>query len=114
MEVAVLRRLVAVRQELGETTPAAEEMTLHLLRQPTLDGLEAVLAQYEEDGRAPGTAQLLEVVRHLLRGRHSYRCESCGFVSNLLHWQCPSCKAWSSLSRQQPERVDAVEAPRTP
>ncbi len=33
----------------------------------------------------------------LLLHKSYYRCESCGFSGNQLHWQCPSCKSWGTI-----------------
>ncbi len=43
-------------------------------------------------------------VERLLSERPSYQCSKCGFVANTLHWQCPSCRSWSSIRRKsEPE-----------
>ena len=37
----------------------------------------------------------------LLEDRAAYQCQHCGFPARSLHWQCPSCKHWSSIKRLQ-------------
>jgi lipopolysaccharide biosynthesis regulator YciM len=58
--------------------------------------LELRLSRFPEQA-AEGDAQLLEVIRHLVAARPSYRCDQCGFEARALHWQCPSCKHWGSI-----------------
>ena len=43
-----------------------------------------------------------EYVQQLLAERPDYQCVKCGFVANSIHWQCPSCRSWSTI-RRQPE-----------
>lgn len=38
-------------------------------------------------------------IRRLLDARPQYRCAHCGFVAKTLHWQCPSCRQWSTVKR---------------
>ena len=33
----------------------------------------------------------------LLAARPLYCCSQCGFTGKSLHWQCPSCKSWSTV-----------------
>jgi len=30
---------------------------------------------------------------------NSRKCDDCGFESNQLNWQCPSCKRWDTQNR---------------
>lgn len=34
-----------------------------------------------------------------------YRCRKCGFTGRSMHWQCPSCKSWSSIKPLQGIRL---------
>ncbi len=48
---------------------------------------------------APDKEQTLirSLLELLLTHKSYYRCGSCGFSGNQLHWQCPSCKNWGSI-----------------
>ncbi|MBK5940821.1 lipopolysaccharide assembly protein LapB [Halochromatium roseum] len=74
--------------------------------------LELRLSRFPEQA-AEGDAQLLEVIRHLVAARPSYRCDQCGFEARALHWQCPSCKHWGSIKAvaAQPLRSPSGLAP---
>jgi lipopolysaccharide biosynthesis regulator YciM len=50
---------------------------------------------------------VLAVVDHLRKRLPDYQCEHCGFVARRLHWQCPSCKHWSSIKPVPPELIGA-------
>ncbi len=38
-----------------------------------------------------------QVLGRLQAMKARYRCRSCGFSGQTLHWQCPGCKQWSSM-----------------
>ena len=44
---------------------------------------------------------LQRLTRQLLAEQPVYRCSDCGFDAQHLHWQCPTCKHWGTLSPQQ-------------
>ena len=53
----------------------------------------------------PGTADgLFEGMRphiqKLLDEKPVYQCGQCGFAAKTLHWQCPSCRRWSTIRRR--------------
>ena len=40
---------------------------------------------------------LAEFAQELLQEKPVYLCQNCGFSGKVLHWQCPTCKLWSSI-----------------
>jgi len=51
-------------------------------------------------GKASPDTRLLLLKHHtdqLLSGRHRHRCRRCGFNSDSLSWQCPSCRRWGTI-----------------
>ena len=38
------------------------------------------------------------LVSKLAKKMHRYRCQSCGFSGEQLHWCCPSCKRWGTVA----------------
>ena len=44
-----------------------------------------------------GMQESIVVINDALAAGVSYRCGSCGFSGNELHWLCPSCKKWSTF-----------------
>ncbi|HLV76374.1 MAG TPA: lipopolysaccharide assembly protein LapB [Marinobacter sp.] len=77
---------------------------LNLLRQeleirPSVRGLLRLveMAGYEK-GMTTDEGRLVSRIGHLiLANRPIYRCVSCGFSGQQLHWLCPSCKQWETV-----------------
>lgn len=67
--------------------------------QPQWKGLDLLLDRIKRQ-TAQGEA-LIEGVRKALRAvmekRPAYHCVHCGFTPNLLFWQCPRCKQWTTV-----------------
>jgi lipopolysaccharide biosynthesis regulator YciM len=83
----------------------AIERTGEWLREaPSLGGLDYLIDLYHESHRLSGRAlpdtRLLLLKHHtnaLLEGRPRHRCRRCGFSSDSLAWQCPSCRRWGTI-----------------
>jgi len=72
-----------------------EELESH----PSVRGLLRLveMAGYEK-GMASDEGRLISRIGHLLlANRPVYRCVSCGFSGQQLHWLCPSCKQWETI-----------------
>lgn len=83
---------------------AGRPAAIDLLRQelevrPSVRGLLRLveLAGYEK-GMTTDEGRLVSRICHLLlANRPVYRCVSCGFSGQQLHWLCPSCKQWETI-----------------
>lgn len=49
---------------------------------------------------APFLDSLCPHIQHLLDAKPLYQCAHCGFEAKTLHWQCPSCRSWSTIKRK--------------
>lgn len=59
---------------------------------------ERELENRHEPGREDGYLEILKgLTAELLHERPAYQCRHCGFPAKALHWQCPSCKHWTSI-----------------
>ena len=79
---------------------AAAMLTDRLRAQPSMAGLRALVGMKLEEQHAGSREDLLlihELLGKQLDAKPRYRCKSCGFVGKVLHWQCPSCKQWSTV-----------------
>ncbi|KPQ28342.1 MAG: putative N-acetylglucosaminyl transferase [Marinobacter excellens HL-55] len=66
---------------------------------PSVRGLLRLveMAGYEK-GMSTDEGRLVSRIGHLiLANRPIYRCVSCGFSGQQLHWLCPSCKQWETV-----------------
>jgi len=72
----------------------AEALTLR----PSVRGLDHLIELKLEGGpeAESGDEILRAVAQKLLARQPSYRCTHCGYAGHSHHWQCPSCKNWST------------------
>jgi lipopolysaccharide biosynthesis regulator YciM len=91
-----------IREEEGDMK-AADFLAEQLAREPSLTLL---LRSIELNARLPDSqsSRFLEGlrphVRRLLELKPLYQCSNCGFAAKTLHWQCPSCRHWSTIKRK--------------
>jgi lipopolysaccharide biosynthesis regulator YciM len=88
-----------VRQRDGERA-AIDFLTAQLRQRPSVRGLMALLDATMDkiEGEARENFLILrDLTRKLLEGQAMYRCNRCGFGAKAHHWQCPSCKSWSTI-----------------
>ncbi|MDT8319222.1 MAG: lipopolysaccharide assembly protein LapB [Xanthomonadales bacterium] len=72
-----------------------------LTAKPSVRGLDR-LVEFKADGYldAESSDDILKVVAARLMARQpAYRCTHCGFSGQTHHWQCPSCKHWSTTKK---------------
>jgi lipopolysaccharide biosynthesis regulator YciM len=119
-----LDELRRVLDGFASTHPAsgAEVLLFDLVRE--LDG-EAAASRYAADrlARAPSLSLLLcsidlnaamppavgngclqnlrPHIQRLIEETPVYQCKQCGFAAKALHWQCPSCRSWSTVKRRR-------------
>ena len=93
-----------IRQTEGEQAASVflgEQVAAH----PSLQGVLKLIEINEALPDAQAASMLYRVkeyVQQLLAERPAYQCIKCGFVASTMHWQCPSCRSWSTI-RRQPE-----------
>ncbi len=79
---------------------------------PTLEFLDLYLDALLQQGQNGPTLSDLENARRLLQphlsSQANYRCENCGFASSTQLWQCPSCRGWGKIHRQQFSAIAAI------
>lgn len=103
------------REEHGEQ---GLETLLDEIRQfPNWIAMQAALElPWPENETGPEFQELLKALRGaldpLLSRRIRYLCDSCGYGSGMLNWQCPSCKNWGSQAPVADLRLAQMAAPR--
>jgi lipopolysaccharide biosynthesis regulator YciM len=94
--------LLALVESVERTSgrPAAIDLLrFELETRPSVRGLLRLveIAGYEK-GMTTDEGRLVSRIGHLiLANRPVYRCVSCGFSGQQLHWLCPSCKHWETI-----------------
>lgn len=79
---------------------AAEFLTRQLHQRPSVRALMALIDANLHSAHDEARESLLiqrDLTRKLLEGQAMYRCTRCGFGAKAHHWQCPSCKNWSTV-----------------
>ena len=102
--VAAMLALAGILHERQGAEQASAFVTERLRAAPNLQGLDRLISLNlpTVSGCAQETLLLLQgLVQRLLEKRAGYRCERCGFAATTLHWQCPSCRSWSSVKPLQ-------------
>ena len=94
--------LADIRRESGGPREAIRFITGQLRRRASVRGLDRLLAlEIEDQSQAGGMNEYLDILKgltaELLFERPIYRCRHCGFPAKSLHWQCPSCKHWTTI-----------------
>ena len=93
----LLSQTTIIRQEQG-LEEATRYLAEALTRRPSVKGLDQLIELKLEGGpeTESGDEILRAVAQKLLARQPSYRCTHCGYAGHSHHWQCPSCKNWSS------------------
>lgn len=79
---------------------AANFVADYVRQYPSIGGLHLFINLYlsNAEGRARNDLLILQgLTKKLLADKPDYQCITCGFSGKSLHWQCPSCKHWSSV-----------------
>jgi lipopolysaccharide assembly protein B len=78
---------------------AVDFVAEQLARHPSIRGLNRLIYWHVETayGKVREKLQMLyDITRKFLENKPIYRCGDCGYGGKHLHWQCPSCKKWST------------------
>tara|TARA_R110002050_G_scaffold9504_1_gene33077 strand:+ start:217644 stop:218825 length:1182 start_codon:yes stop_codon:yes gene_type:complete len=83
--------------QLQQGRQAAQDYLYPELQQyPSVEGLHRLISLGEQSH--PMLVPLIkDITDTLVRRGTRYTCQSCGFAGKSMHWQCPSCKQWSSV-----------------
>ncbi|KAF0281120.1 lipopolysaccharide assembly protein LapB [Spiribacter roseus] len=100
--VSVILKLSELIEADDGREAAVEFLATQLRERPSVRGLNRLIElNIQDDDMDPRRQRDLTVLRELfqalLADRLPYRCVSCGFEGRQLHWQCPSCRAWSTI-----------------
>ncbi len=93
----LLAQTTAIRNDKG-VTAATHYLADALTLRPSVKGLDRLIELKLEGGpeTESGDEILRAVAQKLLARQPSYRCTHCGYAGHSHHWQCPSCKNWST------------------
>lgn len=92
--------LTRIYQQRDGERAGIDFLTSQLRQRPSVRGLMALIDATMDkiEGEARENFLILrDLTRKLLEGQAMYRCSRCGFGAKAHHWQCPSCKSWSTI-----------------
>ncbi len=82
-------------------TQSAEEFALRYLKTMSSISMFVKLFSYKLEQIEPSEREKLSVLKSLLEAQQvrtqKYVCHHCGFRSQVLFWQCPSCHNWETM-----------------
>lgn len=87
---------------------AIEYLSDKLKRQPSIQGMQHLLAYKSNQADSSELTLLLDLKSALVKMNHddnAYQCHHCGFQSNTLYWLCPGCQSWGEV---KPAIVEAA------
>jgi lipopolysaccharide biosynthesis regulator YciM len=96
--ISLLMSLTGVMRKEQGLDAATRYLAEALTRRPSVQGLDYLIQLKLEGGPEieSGDEILRAVAQKLLARQPSYRCTHCGYAGHSHHWQCPSCKKWST------------------
>lgn len=97
---SLLLAIVDCMERAEGSQAAVDVLRAELESRPSLRGLLRLIRLTGRDqGVAPDDSRLVSHIGELLLlNKPVYRCVKCGFGGQQLHWLCPSCKTWESVS----------------
>jgi lipopolysaccharide biosynthesis regulator YciM len=66
-------------------------------RAPSIRVAEQMLNLQGQSGEQEAIQMASKAVQNIQKTRPRYRCTSCGFGGQQLHWLCPGCKSWGAV-----------------
>jgi len=109
-EMSSLVAYTAIVNDLGGIAVIDDCVERYMLNEPTL--AEFVDLQQLSEGDRGSHDSALAKVRHALSklagSTPRYQCQECGFSSQRLLWQCPSCREWETQRPASRVQFDTV------
>ena len=106
----------AIVNDIGEIPVIDECVEEYMLTEPTLTDfidLQTVTSGNGED-RTEALTRVRAALSKLAGSTPRYQCKECGFSSQRLLWQCPSCKDWETQRPFRSVRFDSLLQHGTP
>jgi lipopolysaccharide biosynthesis regulator YciM len=66
------------------------------------------LEKLSDSARAEAIDRISRGLRQLLMSSARFRCSNCGYSSQRLIWQCPSCKSWETVRPTQQIQLETL------
>ncbi len=100
----------AIVNDLGGIPIVDQCVEQYILEEPTLAEFVDLqqLSGGDEEARTAALAKVRRALSKLARTTPRYQCQECGFSSQRLLWQCPSCRNWETQRPAARVQFDTV------
>jgi len=105
-EMSTLVAYTAIVNDIGGISVIDECVEKYLLNEKTLS--EFIDMQRATDGDDAAMARVRKALSNLASSTPRYQCQECGFSSQKLLWQCPSCRSWETQRPASRVQFDTV------
>ena len=106
-EMASLVAYTAIVNDIGGIPVIDECVRQYMLNEPTL-GEFVDLQKLSADDGEEAFAKVRHALSKLATATPRYQCQECGFSSQRLLWQCPSCRDWETQRPASRVQFDTV------
>jgi len=106
-EMASLVAYTAIVNDIGGIPVIDRCVEQYMLNEPTL-GEFVDLQKLSDDDGAAAFAKVRRALSKLASATPRYQCQECGFSSQRLLWQCPSCRDWETQRPASRVQFDTV------
>ncbi|MEO1201824.1 MAG: lipopolysaccharide assembly protein LapB [Pseudomonadota bacterium] len=105
-EMSGLVAYTAIINNIGDVPIINEAVEQYLGDEPTL--AEFVDLDELKQGHEEGIARVRRALSNIAARSPRYQCQECGFSSQRLLWQCPSCRSWETQRPAQRVQFDTL------
>jgi lipopolysaccharide biosynthesis regulator YciM len=108
--MSALLAYTAIVNDIGGIPIIDECVEQYMLEEPTLAEFVEVhrLADVGADAHAAALEKVRRALSKLASSTPRYQCQECGFSSQRLLWQCPSCRNWETQRPASRVQFDTV------
>ena len=108
-ERASLVAYTAIVNDIGGITVIDECVEQYMLNEPTLGEFVELQQMSNDQGESDSAfAKVRGALSKLASATPRYQCQECGFSSQRLLWQCPSCRDWETQRPASRVQFDTV------
>ena len=109
-EMNSLVAYTAIVNDIGGIPVIDECVEQYMLNEPTLGEFVELqqLSEGDKGSRESALAKVRGALSKLARSTPRYQCQECGFSSQRLLWQCPSCRNWETQRPASRVQFDTV------
>ena len=97
--IFVLETYTNILKQQANFKQASDDVSDYLKEHAHLAAFNILIQLKLEQGKVLDKEQLQLLTDYLktyLKDQPTYQCQQCGYSSKMLHWQCPSCRSWST------------------